>query len=323
MNNLIKTSIFTIALGFVCLVSNAQNEGATKTQKDENIIIHKKGSSNENLTIVVEGNNVTVNGKPLDEFKNNDIEIFSDENAIAPMLPPGVPRPPLPPHGGAQMFDDNFISPMKTNAAFLGVTTNKSNEGAIINEVSKESPAEKAGLLKNDIITKIGNTKIETSDDLYKAIGIHKPSDKVIVTYRRNGKENSATVILAKHSEDVFFNNNDFNFKMNSPEIPGTHGFIYNTENKHRIGIQIQDTEDGNGVKVMDVDDDSPAGKADLKENDIIMQVNGEAIKSVDDFKDILNDVKDGDTFTVQYKRDDKLQTATIKFPKELKTADL
>ncbi len=89
------------------------------------------------------------------------------------------------------------------------------------------------------------------------------------------------------------------------------------------MGIEIQDTDDSNGVKILDVDDESPAYKAGLKENDIIMQVNGKAIKSVDDLKADLKDVKDGDTITLQYKRDDKIQTANIKLPKELKTADL
>ena len=94
------------------------------------------------------------------------------------------------------------------------------------------------------------------------------------------------------------------------------------------LGIEAQDMEDGNGVKITDVDEDEdddpcPAAKAGLKEDDIITQVNGKAIKSVDDLRESLKDVKKGDTVKITYKRNNQTQTVDVKFPKELKTIDL
>jgi len=91
---------------------------------------------------------------------------------------------------------------------------------------------------------------------------------------------------------------------------------------------EAQDTEDANGVKITDVDegDDelpSPAAKAGLKEGDVITQVNGKAIKSVDELRESLKDVKKGDTVKITYKRNNQTQTIDVKFPRELKTIDL
>src|SRR5947207_11169598 len=87
---------------------------------------------------------------------------------------------------------------VKTNAAFLGVMTEKTDKGAKITEVTKGSSAEKAGLKEGDVITKVGEDIIAGPDDLYKAIGKHKPDDKVAITYTTNGKQATASVTLGK-----------------------------------------------------------------------------------------------------------------------------
>jgi len=90
-----------------------------------------------------------------------------------------------------------------------------------------------------------------------------------------------------------------------------------------RLGIQVQETEDSKGVKVLDVDEDEPAGKAGLKEDDIITSINGKAISSLETLKKSVVGIKDGDTLKLEILRDGKPETLTVKFPKELKTTDL
>jgi serine protease Do len=92
---------------------------------------------------------------------------------------------------------------------------------------------------------------------------------------------------------------------------------------KPRIGMQIQDVEEGKGVTVKDVDDESPASKAGMKEGDVITQVNGKEIAGVEELRTEIKDIKEGDTLKVAYKRGGKNQTAEIKIPKRLKTANL
>jgi serine protease Do len=92
---------------------------------------------------------------------------------------------------------------------------------------------------------------------------------------------------------------------------------------KPRLGIEIQDVEEGKGVKILDVDDDTPAAKAGLKKDDVISGLNGKSIDSVDELQSALKEMKEGDSFKVTYKRNGQSQTAEIRFPKKLKTAEL
>lgn len=319
MNSKIKLAAALLALGFTAFTANAQYEDEPNTQKDENIVIHKKAGSNEKLTIVVDGDNVTVNGKPISEFKDDNIEVITD-GGMPQMDKKMQQMPPLPP-GGIQMFRENRPS---TNKALLGVATEKADNGAQITSVTEGSPAEKAGLQTDDIITKVGDATINNPDDLFKAIGIYKPGDKVSISYIRNGAVNNTLAVLDKNKEQDLGLNRSYNYNYFTPPM---HNFHYNynwNNNKPHMGIEVQDTEDGNGVKITDVnDDDAPAAKAGLKEGDIITTINGTAVRSVADIKNTLKDAKGGDSFTVVYLRDGKTQTAQVKFPKELKSADL
>jgi len=196
--------------------------------------------------------------------------------------------------------------------------TEKAEQGAKVTDVTEGSAAEKAGLKEDDIITKIGEDKIAGPDDVYKAVGKHKPDEKVVITYLRDGKQATANVALGKSDQMRVYSwnapgadfNRDFSFAWNS--------------NKPRLGISAQDIEEGNGVKIIDIDDeDAPAAKAGLKEDDVITQVNGKAITSTDDLKQSIKDLKKGDTVKITYKRNNQTQTVDVKLPKDLKTVDL
>ncbi len=75
------------------------------------------------------------------------------------------------------------------NSAFLGVSSRKAEKGgATVLEVTKGSPAEKAGIKKGDIITKLNETKIESPESLYETVHNLKPGDKVKILFTRDGK---------------------------------------------------------------------------------------------------------------------------------------
>ena len=87
--------------------------------------------------------------------------------------------------------------------------------------------------------------------------------------------------------------------------------------------MTIEDTENNMGVKVTDVDEETPANKAGVQKDDILTSVNGKPINSVDETKEILKDLKEGDTVKLGIMRAGKAQTIDIKLPRQLKTADL
>lgn len=63
------------------------------------------------------------------------------------------------------------------------------NYGAIVNEVVDDSPADRAGLRKDDIIIAVNGTKIDDADELTEQIQSATPGDKVVLTVNRDGRE--------------------------------------------------------------------------------------------------------------------------------------
>ena len=335
--------------------------------------VNTDGNTDVNMTVVVDGNKVTINGKEVDENdprlqiegKGNKRIILKKLDKQPRIIVEGKPLNSLDLGKGLQLDgdiiinengEDNFdiIVPnqAKTNDAFLGVVTEEAEQGAKVNQVSDESPAAKAGLKEGDIITKVNDIKIDGPASLYDAIGKSKPEDKVTIIYIRNGKTSSQVVSLAKNKNTMQYYNfsspegqggpsfdaypkqyldpntrkyqqspRGFNF---IPNFPGMEGMtIPGFENKPKLGISIEDTETGDGVKITNVSENSPAAKSGLLENDIIVQVNDQKINEVDVLKPIIKDAKEGTSFTFLVKRNKELKTILVKLPKKLKTANL
>jgi serine protease Do len=222
----------------------------------------------------------------------------------------------------------NFLSE-DANRAMLGVNTEKTEEGVKINSVTKESAAEKIGLKKGDVITKIDETKIESPDELSEAIHNHKPADKVVVTYLRDNKEQKATAELTKWKGENFkMDLGDMKFDKVMPKLKTVPGTTYGqnwtwTTGGPKLGLSVQDSDDGKGVKVIEVDEESTAAKAGVKQEDIITEVDGKAINSTDDMVKIIKESKEKASIMVKLQRGGKTQNIEVKMPKKIKTANL
>src|SRR3954453_19751415 len=194
----IKYLTAALAAAFVATAAFGQDQkeqpSKDKEEKTQEIVIRKKGDKKDKITIVVDGENVTINGKPVDEFKNDDVTILRRDRALA-MAAPHM-RGFDGPHPFASPDDIRYFRPGSENKAMLGIMTQKAENGVKVTEVTKESGAEKAGLKKDGLITKVGSTVVATPQDLIKAIGAYKPKDKVEITYNRDGKENKTTAVL-------------------------------------------------------------------------------------------------------------------------------
>ena len=89
------------------------------------------------------------------------------------------------------------------------------------------------------------------------------------------------------------------------------------------MGLSIQDTDDGKGVKVIEVDRDSNASKAGLKEDDVIVEVDGKAVNGADAMAKVIKESKDKGSVNMKVLRGGKTHNIEVKIPKKLKTADL
>ena len=110
------------------------------------------------------------------------------------------------PNGGSTAPNGGGLFPNGRNAsqtAFLGVSVENAdnNGGARVTDVRAGSPAADAGLKTGDVITKIGDTTIQTSTDLIRAVRSNSPGDSVTVTYTRDGNSTDVKVKLGSLSD--------------------------------------------------------------------------------------------------------------------------
>lgn len=308
------------------LFAQKEKEKEKEKTRDEKtvqqITITRSGNKDEKTVIEIDGDKVKVNGK--DASDNKDVRVRVNNlrrgNNIYRVMP--------------DTYSFNYNDHMSLfnedeNRAMLGVVTEGDEKGAEIQSISKESAAEKAGLKKGDIITRIGDKKIESTDDVTDAVRERKPGDKVNITVLRNGKEERMTAELGKW-KGIQMNTMSFpriqgmNESWNeSPMPPMAFGQGFVSTGRPRLGLSIQDTDDGNGVKVLDVDDESAAEKAGIKEDDVIVAIDDQPVKGTEDITRTIREHKDKNSFNFKVLRDGKTQTMEVKIPRKLKTADL
>ena len=127
--------ITIIGLTTFCTGAIAQDEKGSKEKKSETneIIIRRDGGKETKITVQIDGDNIMINGKPLIEFNEDGVKILKRKMMIT--------------EGSPFLFDGdidengNFSSvEEKTDSvAFLGVSTEKSDKGAKVISVSKET----------------------------------------------------------------------------------------------------------------------------------------------------------------------------------------
>jgi len=322
-----------------------------KTLKNNKVDKKEKDAvTEERVNVLIDGDKIIINGE---EVAENDPRINGqgkDGVILKRMMTPSknskgnklVEGKPLDLN-----IDDvlSFATPAQSNAAFLGVLSEENELGAKINEVSEGSPAEKAGLKKDDIITNVNDDKITGPKDLYEAIGKYKPSDKVQISILKNGAKTKLTAELEKNKVQSFSysmpnqgmtiepnlvpniprgrgNNGMQRFGFELPQMPEFNNIFGNIE-KPKLGISVEDVEENEGVKISSVSENSPAAKAGLKEDDIITEVNDIKVKDVDGIKPIIKGATEGTVFKFNITRNGKKTVIEVKIPKKLKTADL
>ncbi|CAN5717696.1 hypothetical protein BH11BAC4_BH11BAC4_21490 [soil metagenome] len=343
-------SFLITAFGYTAM---AQDDNRKKEEKDkketQEIIIRKKGDKDVNINIQISGDKVTINGKPLVEFKDNEITVNKRKIIVTQgdnlyFNADGMDE--LGRLGDFSWNDDG----QKEEGAFLGVTTEKCKEGAKIIDLTEESAASKGELKEADVITKFGDIKIDGPESLYKAVTAKKPNDEVKVYFLRDGKEKSVKVRLQerKQSTGVFsFTSPDGSHKtltipyekqrqayddqlrsykdMYQQKLLTTPGldYSYSFPRQKKLGLRIQDTEEGNAVKVLDVEDSSAAATAGLKKDDIITEIAGVKVTNTDEVREQLQENMEKSSYNIKARRNGTEMSFDIKIPKKLKTANL
>jgi membrane-associated protease RseP (regulator of RpoE activity) len=272
--------------------------------------------------------------------------------------PPPAGAPPIPmvpgePPGAFSFFIDG--------GSFLGVhaeNINKENmsryglreaRGVGITQVVKDSPAEKAGLRKDDVIIRFEGDSVTSVRKLTRLVSEVAPDQTVRLGISRGGSEQEVAVTIGKRDNSINTMQLEGLEKLEGLEglkgfkgvmPPGANvwkwegqgpdgaGMFFAFGNHRRIGVstmqltkQLADyfgIGDGKGVLVTSVADDSPAARAGLKAGDVITSIDGEKVEEAGDLARGINKKKEGDvTLTVIRNKNQRTFTVT---PKEAPT---
>lgn len=270
---------------------------------------------------------------------------LAQQAPAAPPAPPAVPE--MPDEPGAFSF---FIS----GGSFLGVfgeDINKDNmarygmrevRGVGITQVVKDSPAEKAGLRKDDVIVKFEGENVTSTRKLNRLVSEVAPDQTARVVISRGGGEQEVSVVVGKRSNS-FHNAEGWedlgklkgldrlkDLEKNLPPgnvwkwegEPGKDGMFFGFAGRRRIGINTSPLTKQlaeyfgvtDGVLVSSVADDSPAAKAGIKAGDVITTIDGEKVEGAGDLSRAINKKKDGDvTLTIIRNKNQRTVTVTPK----------
>ena len=137
-----------------------------------------------------------------------------------------------------------------------------------------DGAAHAAGLKENDVIVEFDGVPVNTSSELQVQVGKHRPGDKATVTYLRNGKRNTTTILL----KNVAGNTNVVTAKMMEGEA------VYGARLAELSSSEKADLNINYGVKVTELND----GKfkdLGIKEGYVILSVNGNKVRTANDVR--------------------------------------
>ena len=164
------------------------------------------------------------------------------------------------------------------------------NSGILINEVVDDSPASRAGFHRGDIVTSFDRHPIGDVTDFRLKVADTPVDDRVPVEVLRDGKKMTLYVTLA--DRDVQLASQPGGDQPQGGESPGQ---------IQLLGIQVremtrEDRSDYNneqGVLIEDIDPDSQAAEKGLLPGDIIVEVNGQSVRTAADFEGAMKAAKD------------------------------
>src|SRR5258707_2659824 len=222
---------------------------------------------------------------------------------------------------------DKTFSILLAGGTFLGVGTediSKENmarygmrevRGVGVTQVQKDSPAEKAGLKKDDVILRFEGESVTSVRKLSRLVGESAPDQTVRLTISRGGSEQEVSATLAKHDlskllgagirDEVWRDlQKDMPQAKDFPPLNGDGNFVFSFGGNRRIGISTQPltkqladyfgAKDG-GLLITSVNENTPAAKAGLRAGDVITAVDGEKVDSSGDVARIINKKEEGE----------------------------
>ena len=165
--------------------------------------------------------------------------------------------------------------------------------GALVGEVTPKSPSEKAGMKTGDVITSVNGKKISDSRELRLMIGSMPPGTNVQIEVNREGQSKIINVELAEMPAGAAEQDTEASPEENAqPEKATVFGGVAVADVTDEIRNALNLSKDIKGAVIAEIDADSPAAKAGLREGDVIQEVNKQPVKNAKDLVAISKRLK-------------------------------
>jgi serine protease Do len=271
-----------------------------------------------------------------------------------------LPRVSVPGEPGQQP-DRVMVLTDEDGPSWLGVETREvdadkvkelklpAERGVLVGRVAPDSPAAKAGLQENDVITEVGGQRVEGAAQFARMIHETPAGRTVQLTVWRDGlaKTLSATLGQGEETRRGWMNTEPGSFSFRMPEVemsdmpqlagpevaelPGSldlefdNGMLMLPGGHPRLGIDAEDLSgqlgayfgapEGEGILVRNVNPGSPAEKGGVKAGDVITTFNGERIRSLGDLREKLAAKNDDKTAKIGVLRNKSTVNLTVDLP--------
>lgn len=162
--------------------------------------------------------------------------------------------------------------------------------GALVEEVVKNSPAEKAGIKEGDIILEVDGKKIEDAMQLPKIVAMIKPESKINIKVLRDKSEINLKIVVGRQGD----------VETESTKL-------------EKLGLKLSDTK--NGVLVEDVLPNSVAVVLGIKAGDYIVKINNVKVDTVEQVVHIISNLASNASCTLQLRTARGNKFVTFRMP--------
>ncbi len=181
-------------------------------------------------------------------------------------------------------------------ASSLGI---QEKEGAIVTEVDKGSPAEKAQIKRGDLITEINGEKVRNKADFQGIISYIKPQDKLGISLVRDKRTIHTAVSAQKEPAVKIAQEKEDFLGITVSEI--TPGIAEELNLTSRAGVVITAVDE--------------AGKGEglgLREGDVIREVNNQKVRNMDDYKKLIGNARNQKRLAMVIEREGGMYVVSI-----------
>ncbi len=173
--------------------------------------------------------------------------------------------------------------------------------GALVSSVEKGSPADKAGIEAGDVILRFDGKTVNSSEDLPRVVGTSKPGTKATVQLMRNKATREVAVVVGEMPEEARAAQRQQRRPPGATKPPA--------ENLSRFGMTLSEpTADQRGQLkiaggVLVEDSQGAAARAGIRRGDVILAVNNQDVKSLEQFGQLMGQFEKGRVVAVLVRR--------------------